>query len=278
MIMKKTTKIWGITALTLCITGGMIYAVGSAAGGKEAMQKFSPHRFTYSQEKQKLDTSSKLQIDFTNMDLQIQPSKDENWYLSYTIDSTKKNNPLSMETENDTLHLSEKNAEATMYYEEGNLFGISKRVSYNSVACLYVPKGQPLDTCIIRLGRGDLLVDGVNTKQMEIHMEEGDADIQTSQTEDFSISMEEGDLSTSNALWKTADILTAVGDISLSVNNEIAKDMQVSAKTIYGDVNTSSVFAKTKYKTDEDDCTIYEKSGTGNTTRILSQYGDISLQ
>lgn len=276
--MKKATKIWGITALALCVAGGILHAAGSAAGGIEDMQKFMPHRFTHNQEKQKLDSISALQINFAHIDLQIQPSEDENWYLSYTIDSTTKDNPLSMETENGTLHLSEKNAKQTMFYEEGNLFGITKRVSYNSVVHLYAPKGQSLNRCNLRLVCGDLLVDGINTKQMEIRMEEGDADIEAIKTENFSISTESGDISMTDALWKKADILTENGDISLFVNHDMAKNMQVSAKTMYGDMETASVFAKTTYTTDENDCITYEKSGTDSTTSITSQYGNIMLR
>ena len=277
--MKKSVKILGITAVILCGSGILLQLIGNAFGGKEKIAEIQTARYHFAIEKQKLSTPTELMADLAHIDVSILPSTDENWYFSYAIDSRKKKNPLSIKEENGTLRLYERNAQETMSYEQSTLFGIHKQVVYNSELTLYIPKNTTLNTCNLKLGDGCLVLQDVNTKTLQIGMKDGDADISHVQADRFSITTAAGDITAYAFLGKHGKITTDYGDISLTTEKDLLQNINISALTELGDITLSYPFAQSgTLKEDDNDSTLYQKSGTTDKWEIISESGDITLQ
>ncbi len=277
--MKKLVKILGITAMALCGSGIFLQLAGSALGGKEEIAKVQSACYHFDIEKQKLSAPTQLMADLAHMDISLLPSTDENWYISYAIDSKKNENPLSIKEENGILYLSERNAQETMSYEQSNFFNITKHVEYNSELTLYVPKKAVLDTCTLKLGDGELILEEMNTKHLQINMKDGDADISHIKAERFSITTADGDVTGYGFLGKHGEIMTDYGDIFLTTEKDFLQNINISASTELGDILISDSLTKSGIlKEDDNGCTTYEKLGAENMWEIISENGDITLQ
>ena len=132
-----------MTGTVLCALGLVLFGSGIAAGGKDYIANTDLNSYNGSTstkddgshavlKKTKIDSFSNLNVDFKHIDLAVKESEDDNFYLSYNVETTKGIVPVSWQVDNGTLNL----ADYSRMNEFLNAFDLLKE--YN------VAKGDPL--------------------------------------------------------------------------------------------------------------------------------------
>ena len=122
------TKNFLIIGTVFCALGTVLFASGIAAGGREYIKNTDLNTYNGSfsseksdsnhaiLEKEKIDSFQNLNADLKHMDFSIRESDDENYYLSYNVETVKGIIPVSWQVENGTLNMSEKNGKTASGY------------------------------------------------------------------------------------------------------------------------------------------------------------------
>ena len=101
----KTRKFL-MTGTVLCALGLVLFGSGIAAGGKDYIANTDLNSYNGSTstkddgshavlKKTKIDSFSNLNVDFKHIDLAVKESEDDNFYLSYNVETTKGIVPVS---------------------------------------------------------------------------------------------------------------------------------------------------------------------------------------
>ena len=114
------TKNFLIIGTVFCALGTVLFASGIAAGGREYIKNTDLNTYNGSfssaksdgshaiLEKRKIDSFQNLNASLKHMDFAVRESEDENYYISYNVETVKGVIPVSWQTADGTLNLSEK--------------------------------------------------------------------------------------------------------------------------------------------------------------------------
>ena len=123
--MNKIAKTALMTGTALCVAGVVLSTAGYFAGGKDftyASDHFyvsggnSSDKNLAEIEKQQIDDFTKLDVDFSNLDLEIRTSDDTHCYMEYKLEKTGKKDPLTWEDKDGKLTLKEYEGSSGNYY------------------------------------------------------------------------------------------------------------------------------------------------------------------
>lgn len=254
---------------------------------------------TWEAEDIKLNSVSRIEVDFDYIDLKIARSDDSDFHLSYKLQCMNSKNPLSYSLDHGVLKLTEGN-----FKEPGwgkGTWGIGSWSvwygGYYSLVTLYIPDNTVLEGCNLRMAEGDLTVHGFCCNLMELELQDGDVVIRESSFSKAAIQTADGDITFSDSkVSGSLQVDTADGDVCLSnfktsgvVQIDVSDgDVALSGVTVpgvmdiqteCGDVDASGldVDGEMHVLTEEGDVGLTGLSITGKVV-INSEYGDISVQ
>lgn len=292
--MKKTAKQFLIAGTVLCIAGLFLFGVGTAAGGKEyvkdadlnvlngaATMTSSDHHAIL--EKTEIEPYTTVNADLRNIDLKIQPSPDDKYYISYNVETTDGLLPVSCQVSDGTLNLAESRGNSSYSYIHVDInflrimLGQSNVIENQNNVVLYIPTDKELDSFSCRMGDGTLSADSLNSRKVQISSDLGDIELKNTSIQDGNISLSEGDLTGKNiTVSGAASVNTSLGDISLSMPQDVLKQLSLNASTSLGDIDCPDSLKGTL--TGDDDEQDYSRTtDSKNSLDIKSSEGDITI-
>ncbi|RKI38805.1 hypothetical protein D7V86_16635 [bacterium D16-51] len=213
---------------------------------------------TWEAEDIKLNSVSRIEVDFDYIDLKIARSDDSDFHLSYKLQCMNSKNPLSYSLDHGVLKLTEGN-----FKEPGwgkGTWGIGSWSvwygGYYSLVTLYIPDNTVLEGCNLRMAKGGLTVHGLCCNLMELELQDGDVVIRESS-------------------FSKAAIQTADGDITFS-DSKVSGSLQVDTED--GDAVFSGTRVKGAIKIDSADGDMtFSKLDAGRGIDIDTADGDVYL-
>lgn len=282
--MKKATKAVLTAGVLLCVLGGGLYAIGRYTGGKEYVKNADAENSkmeTVTLDKKKLEKIQKMEADIEDADFEIEPSKDDSFYLSYNLEKRKGKNPLTYEVEEGVLKLTEEGGYDSSVYVHvdlnylGKLVGDKKAEVHKNVITLYVPAEKPLEDCKLSLGDADMSIVGLRSKNTDISSSWGDLTIKNSEFDNSTISTGDGDMNISDLVCKELNLCSESGDIQFKgseLDNAVITlndgDLQAKEVTLSGEVTI-------KDETGDVDISLAAESAENTEIEARTEWGDI---
>ena len=269
---QKTRKFL-ITGTVLCALGLVLFGSGLAAGGKEYIVNTDLNSYDGSAtsksddshavlKKEKIDSFRNLNIDFKHIDLVVRESEDNNFYLTYNVETAKGSSPVSWQVNNGTLNLSETNGHTTSEYVHIDIgflkdlltvHHISDDISDNQVV-VYIPRNQELDTFSCQIEEGDMKLDAMNCQNFDLEAKLGNIVLENLTVENGSVSDKEGDVSIADSSLNNLKLDCSAGDLTIRSSSFTDSTFTLSM----GDIDGTEV-------------------SFDNNCQIASQMGDIEL-
>ena len=313
--MNRFTKFTLLTAVLLCIIGGILVTAGIAGNGLNDLADATQNTSgtlngtskEYRMDKTRLEDITNIQVELSNMSFQILPSDDDFCYLSYQTTGGKKN-PVSYEVKDGTLSLKEndRNISFSSGIDYGSLTDMllgkkSDSDSYDYLAVLYLPKETILKSADIHLDYGDVIIRGLTADSFDVSLNCGDLNIRELNADAFDASldygdatlkdchlnngtlkMSDGDTSVTGTLFTGKNIIeSSYGDVSVTLDEEQKDALNLSCSTSYGEINLpKSLQDSASRLTSSDDIQEFEKQGTDPSTSftVKCNDGDITIQ
>lgn len=297
--MNQIIKVAALVGVTACVAGGVLTGVGYLRGGQEyvAQRDYNSIFDRGSQsdnqvtlEKTRLDDVKELHADLAHMDLLVQPSDDDSWYIEYTARKTKKGeNPLSYSVKNGILTLQEKQERASYINIDLSDVGLNEK---NAVT-LYAPRNTVLETVEITQDDGDLSIDGVNCTKADWKMGYGDLALNDCTIEGGSIQLADGDAVLKKVISNHTDWIMGYGDLTANRSRFTDGRLRLDDGSIEGESVTWSGLSMTlSYGDFEergstwDQIALTMQDGDVDSTQLTvqgentvdSQYGDVSVE
>lgn len=303
--MKKYAKIGLISGVVLCVAGGVLVGIGTAAGGRAYVRAADLNSMDgrvreeefLTMEKTKLEEIRELELDITDLDVSIQPSGDDNYYLEYRLDSNRGKRSISYEVQDGILHLKEENEDRNKMFMIdisflSDLMNGKERREKREHVTLYVPEGKELDRCSAEIGDGDLEVSGLACAQVSltvhsgdlkiknaslknglVSINDGDLEAETVTSEDMEIYLGDGDAAAKNCIWKDSILSVRDGDWTGDKEQYANIDLEIS----FGDWKTKeSILEEVTASLRDGDVKATDLSISGK-TEIQSGFGDVQL-
>ena len=309
--MKKTNKRLLAAGGIFCAVGILFFGVGVASGGRNYVKTADLNRISGAAmmdssdshailSKTEINAFSSLNIDLKNIDLDIQSSDDDNFYISYNIETNDGMLPLSYQVQNGALNIVEKTGHESYSYIHidinflQEMLGQSHVIENSNKVTVYIPKKTDLSSFSCKMGYGDMNVESVNAQKAVIQNDDGDVTISGCSFEDLELSTDLGDLNIKDTALTDSQIKmmdgdvnaenvsfngkstfnSSLGDITLSVpeKNLTALSIQAEASDIDIPEKLGSVM------TDEDDNQLVtSEKKTQNSLQLQSTDGEIRI-
>ena len=309
--MKKTNKRLLAAGGIFCAVGILFFGVGVASGGRNYVKTADLNRISGAAmmdssdshailSKTEINAFSSLNIDLKNIDLDIQSSDDDNFYISYNIETNDGILPLSYQVQNNALNIVEKKGHESYSYIHidinflQEMLGQSHVIENSNKVTVYIPKKTDLSSFSCKMGYGDMNVESVNAQKAVIQNDDGDVTISGCSFEDLELSTDLGDLNIKDTALTDSQIKmmdgdvnaenvsfngkstfnSSLGDITLSVpeKNLTALSIQAEASDIDIPEKLGSVM------TDEDDNQLVtSEKKTQNSLQLQSTDGEIRI-
>ena len=309
--MKKTNKRLLAAGGIFCAVGILFFGVGIASGGRNYVKTADLNRISGAAmmdssdshailSKTEINAFSSLNIDLKNIDLDIQSSDDDNFYISYNIETNDGMLPLSYQVQNNALNIVEKKGHESYSYIHidinflQEMLGQSHVIENSNKVTVYIPKKTDLSSFSCKMGYGDMNVESVNAQKAVIQNDDGDVTISGCSFEDLELSTDLGDLNIKDTALTDSQIKmmdgdvnaenvsfngkstfnSSLGDITLSVpeKNLTALSIQAEASDIDIPEKLGSVM------TDEDDNQLVtSEKKTQNSLQLQSTDGEIRI-
>lgn len=292
---QKTRKLL-ITGSVLCALGLVLFGSGMAAGGKDYIANTDLNSYNGSTsskddgshavlEKTKIDSFSNLNVDFRHIDLAVRESEDDNFYLSYNVETTKGIIPVSWQVNNDTLNLSETNGHVTSGYvhiDVGFLkdlltvHHVSDDISDNQVV-VYIPRNQKLDSFSCQIDEGDLKLDAMNCQNFTLESKQGDLTLENLTVENGSVSDKEGDVSISESSLNNLELDCSAGDLTMKSSSFSDSTLTLSMGDVDGTEVSFDNNCQISTKMGDIELSIPEKNLSDLALSLDTNMGDIDV-
>ena len=229
--MKKTNKRLLAAGGIFCAVGILFFGVGVASGGRNYVKTADLNRISGAAmmdssdshailSKTEINAFSSLNIDLKNIDLDIQSSDDDNFYISYNIETNDGMLPLSYQVQNGALNIVEKKGHESYSYIHidinflQEMLGQSHVIENSNKVTVYIPKKTDLSGFSCKMGYGDMNVESVNAQKAVIQNDDGDVTISGCSFEDLELSTDLGDLNIKDTALTDSQIKMMDGDVN----------------------------------------------------------------
>lgn len=229
--MKKTNKRLLAAGGIFCAVGILFFGVGVASGGRNYVKTADLNRISGAAmmdssdshailSKTEINAFSSLNIDLKNIDLDIQSSDDDNFYISYNIETNDGMLPLSYQVQNGALNIVEKKGHESYSYIHidinflQEMLGQSHVIENSNKVTVYIPKKTDLSSFSCKMGYGDMNVESVNAQKAVIQNDDGDVTISGCSFEDLELSTDLGDLNIKDTALTDSQIKMMDGDVN----------------------------------------------------------------
>ena len=229
--MKKTNKRLLAAGGIFCAVGILFFGVGVASGGRNYVKTADLNRISGTAmmdssdshailSKTEINAFSSLNIDLKNIDLDIQSSDDDNFYISYNIETNDGMLPLSYQVQNGALNIVEKKGHESYSYIHidinflQEMLGQSHVIENSNKVTVYIPKKTDLSSFSCKMGYGDMNVESVNAQKAVIQNDDGDVTISGCSFENLELSTDLGNLNIKDTALTDSQIKTMDGDVN----------------------------------------------------------------
>lgn len=229
--MKQTNKRLLAAGGIFCAVGILFFGVGVASGGRNYVKTADLNRISGAAmmdssdshailSKTEINAFSSLNIDLKNIDLDIQSSDDDNFYISYNIETNDGMLPLSYQVQNGALNIVEKKGHESYSYIHidinflQEMLGQSHVIENSNKVTVYIPKKTDLSSFSCKMGYGDMNVESVNAQKAVIQNDDGDVTISGCSFEDLELSTDLGDLNIKDTALTDSQIKMMDGDVN----------------------------------------------------------------
>ncbi len=213
-----------VVAVALCFIGGLLIGAGAAGGGVRFLSerdeggRLRGEGKIYEEDETVVPAFDKIFIDIEHSDLEILPSRDRQFRISYRVYGNKDQNPISWTSQGGTFTLKENAPNIHVNFSIRDLFffsGGSEYVKTNQKEgiTLYVPAGTVIKNTEIKSQAGDALVKGLTGTDFSAEILAGDFSMDQVQCDRAAITMKSGDLKGKNLFLKQSMIDSKYGDI-----------------------------------------------------------------
>lgn len=283
----KTRKFL-MTGTVLCALGLILFGSGIAAGGKDYIANTDLNSYNGSTstkddgshavlKKTKIDSFRNLNVDFKHIDLAVMESEDDNFYLSYNVETTKGIVPVSWQVNNETLNLAESNGHVSSEYVHIDVAFLkdlltvrhsSDKTSENRTnqVIVYIPHEQKLNTLSCQLTEGDMELTTLNCQNLNIQVNLGDLILEGLNAANVSVTDKEGDISISESTMTNLKLDSSLGDLDIDSSSFTDSTFSLSEGDTTG---TAVVFYK--------NCQITSKMGDIHLTLPKNSLDDLTL-
>jgi len=274
-------------AVALCFIGGILIGVGYAAGGVRFLsQRDEGGRLRgegkiYTETKE-VSAFDKIQITLETSDLEILPSEDDKFRISYRVYGKKDKNPLAWTCQDGVFSLKETSPRMNINFSIQDISFITggseyKKISEKEGVFLYIPAGSIIKNTEITSGAGDSVIKELNTGDLAIEVPMGDLTMDHVKADKADIDMKSGDLTGKALSLKQLALSVDSGDVHLddsSLSN-------ASAALHSGDltIKNGSYTGKNSFDLSYGDCQIEGTSPavTDMGWNLKTSYGDIRV-
>ena len=290
-----------IVAVVLCFIGGLLTVAGAAGGGVRFLsQRDEGGRLRgdgkiYEEDLTEVSAFDKISIDVDHSDLEILPSKDQKFRISYRVYGNKDQNPVSWKSEGGTFTLKENavkmhfnfNISDLMFYTGGREYVKSDQ---KEGITLYIPAGTAIKSTTIKTRTGDTLVKGMSSSNFSAEITLGDCSLDQLMCDKAVIDMKSGDLKGSELSLKKTVIDSKFGDVRLDdstisdMNTYVGsgdlelKKCSFAGKNIYTLSYGDALVELPAPAAEEINWNLKTKAGDINLTQNLIQKGTITNQ
>ena len=309
--MKQTNKRLLAAGGIFCAVGILFFGIGIASGGRNYVKTADLNRISGTAmmdssdshailSKTEINAFSSLNIDLKNIDLDIQSSDDDNFYISYNIETNDGMLPLSYQVQNDALNIVEKNGHESSSYIHidinflQEMLGQSHVIENSNKVTVYIPKETDLSGFSCKMGYGDINAESLNTHKAVIQSEDGDITISDSTFKNLELSADLGDLKIKDTTFTNSQFEMMDGDvkaenISFSGENEFTSDLgditlsipkkSLAALSIQAEASEINIPEELgNVMSDEDDNQLVNSENkTQNSLQIENKDGDIKI-
>lgn len=283
--MKQLNKILLILSLALCLSGGVLLAVGAFTGGINDAQEIAGTRTrTYNQEKTQLEAFTAIEADLSLSDLEVRPSGDDHAYLEYHIDAPVDSTPLEATVKNNvlTLHDWSDTNNTGISQVVGNVLGWlpygEHRTLDESSIILYLPQST-LERCDIDMDLGELSIDGLNANAVDLSLSVGNLSLANCAFASSDIDLDLGDITADNmTLTGENSMSLSTGDLTLGLTNPDA--LNINADVDLGSINVTDRYLGGFSSDDGDSGNHFNQTrenASGSLT-LSANLGDITLK
>lgn len=222
--MKKSKKRLAIGAGICMAAGVVVGCIGFLLGGRpgffvDASGIHSFHSETYSGarlEKTKLDSFSSIHLEIPMGDIHIIPS--DNYYMEYQLPA--QSTDVAWEVKDDELSMNVKEKGGVIGF---NFFSWGNAAQDESYVNLYVPSDKVFDHIFVHADCGNVDIEKIEAKTMELVLTFGDLDIESFKGESFSAVLDLGTFRASHIASKNLTIQNDMGDVTLDALENIEK-------------------------------------------------------
>ena len=253
------TKKFLIISTVFCALGIVLFASGIAAGGREYIRNTDLNTYNGSfsseksdsnhaiLEKKKIDSFQNLNADLKHMDFSVRESDDENYYLSYNVETVKGVIPVSWQVENGTLNLLEKNGHSASGYMQIDIGFLQNLLTDGHISddadvienqiVVYIPHEQMLENFSCQMNEGDFTLDSLNCQNFQLQTDLGDISLTNLDVRNGSVSDKDGDISIIDSSLENMTLNTSLGDLSVEKSGFTDSTLALSS----GDAQLSDV-------------------------------------
>lgn len=270
------TKNFLIIGTVFCALGTVLFASGIAAGGREYIKNTDLNTYNGSfssaksdgshaiLEKKKIDSFQNLNASLKHMDFAVRESEDENYYMSYNVETVKGVIPVSWQTADGTLNLSEKNGKSASGYMQIDIGFLQEFLTDGHVSddadmienqiILYIPRDQTIENFSCQMNQGDFTLDSLNCQNLQLQTSTGDISLKNLHVKGGTISDKDGDISITDSSLENTKLDASLGDVSAEGSDFTDSTLSLSS----GDAELSDV-------------------SFNNNCQITSKMGDVEL-
>lgn len=309
--MKKTNKRLLAAGGIFCAVGILFFGVGVASGGRNYVKTADLNRISGAAmmdssdshailSKTEINAFSSLNIDLKNIDLDIQSSDDDNFYISYNIETNDGMLPLSYQVQNGALNIVEKKVHESYSYIHidinflQEMLGQSHVIENSNKVTVYIPKKTDLSSFSCKMGYGDMNVESVNAQKAVIQNDDGDVTISGCSFENLELSTDLGNLNIKDTALTDSQIKTmdgdvnaenvsfngkstfnsSLGDITLSIPEKNLTSLSIQAEA--SDIDIPEKFGSVMTDEDDNQLVTSEKK-TQNSLQLQNTDGEIRI-
>lgn len=239
--MEKRIKIGLIVGIILSLLGVILFLIGYISGGRKYMETADLNRLNGKAkwedkkpdlilEKTKLESFQTIQADLDDTNFFIQPSNDENYYISYQIRSKKEKNPISYNIEDEILKITEEKVPQFYFFHVDmkflmDMFQKEAVEDYQEQITIYVPKQTKFQNCQIGLQDGCAAMNGFHCEKSKIELEYGDFISENASFSESSIALKDGNIRATATEFNYTEVIMSYGDFG--AKDSFIKDGQM---------------------------------------------------
>lgn len=295
---QKTRKFL-MTGTVLCALGLVLFGSGIATGGKDYIANTDLNSYNGSTstkddgnhavlEKTKIDPFRNLNVNFKHIDLAVRESEDDNFYLSYNVETTKGIVPVSWQVDNGTLNLAEENGHASSQYVHIDVAFLkdlltarhsSDKASENRTnqVIVYIPHNQELNALSCQLTEGDIELTALNCQNLNVQMNLGDLTLESLAAANGSVSDKEGDIYISESTMTDLKLDSSLGDLDIDSSSFADSTFSLSEGDTTGTAVAFYKNCQITSKMGDVDLTILENTLADLTLNLDTNLGDINV-